>query len=84
MALATQKHLSVYVKTTETCNLNCYHCFTSGTNGAKIYFDPVRTANWVNQLDRDTIFYEFHGGEPMLASVESMMKFVELTKGEGV
>lgn len=84
MGLATQRHLSVYVKTTETCNLNCSHCFTSGINGAKIYFDPVRTANWVNQLDRDTIFYEFHGGEPMLASVESMRKFVELTKGEGV
>ena len=84
MGLATQKHLAVYVKTTETCNLDCSHCFTSGTNGAKIYFDPVRTANWVNQLDRDTIFYEFHGGEPMLASVDSMRQFVDLTKGEGV
>ena len=84
MALATQKHLSVYVKTTETCNLDCSHCFTSGSKGAKIYFDPVKTANWLNQLDRHSIFYEFHGGEPMLASVARMMKFVELTDGPNV
>ena len=32
--------IMVYVKTTETCNLNCDHCFTSGTRGAKIYFNP--------------------------------------------
>ena len=84
MGLATQRHLNVYIKTTETCNLNCSHCFTSGINGAKIYFYPVKTAAWVNQIYRDTIFYEFHGGEPMLASVSSLRKFVELTQGDGV
>ena len=66
MALATQKHLLVYVKTTETCNLNCSHCFTSGINGRKIYFDAKKTANWCNQLDTQDnhIHFEYHGGAP--------------------
>ena len=33
------KDLMIYLKTTETCNLNCAHCFTSGVNGRKIYFN---------------------------------------------
>lgn len=82
MQLATQKHLTVYVKTTETCNLNCSHCFTSGIHGKKIFFDPEKTAAWVNQLDADSIWYEFHGGEPMLAPVPLLRKFVELTDGD--
>ena len=67
------------MKTTETCNLNCEHCFTSGINGKKIYFNPVKTAKWVNQLKADSVWCEFHGGEPMLAPISSMRKFVELT-----
>jgi len=70
------------VKTTETCNLNCSHCFTSGISGQKIYFDPEATAAWVNQLTADSIWYEFHGGEPMLAPVSSLRRFVELTDGD--
>jgi len=82
MALATQKHLIVYVKTTETCNLNCSHCFTSGTNGRKIYFDPVKTANWCNGLDTgdNQIHFEYHGGEPMLAPIDDIMTFYNMTK----
>jgi MoaA/NifB/PqqE/SkfB family radical SAM enzyme len=36
-----------YLKTTETCQLNCKHCFTSGINGKKIYFDPFKTIDFV-------------------------------------
>lgn len=77
MVCTVQNNLSVYVKTTETCNLNCFHCFTSGTNGAKIYFDPVATADWVNQLSdgKKNCHFEFHGGEPMLAPVEDLWTF---------
>jgi uncharacterized radical SAM superfamily Fe-S cluster-containing enzyme len=42
--------LLFYIKTTETCNLNCAHCFTNGKNGRKIYFDPTRVASWLNKL----------------------------------
>lgn len=82
MALAIQKQLVVYVKTTETCNLNCKHCFTSGMNGRKIYFDHIKTANWCNQLDdgSNNIHLEYHGGEPMLAPVEHLREFYDITK----
>jgi radical SAM protein with 4Fe4S-binding SPASM domain len=70
-----------YLKTTETCNLNCSHCFTNGINGAKVYFDPVKVSNWIHEFHKekvkpgDSIHYEFHGGEPFLVPV-SQMKYV--------
>jgi radical SAM protein with 4Fe4S-binding SPASM domain len=70
------KEIMVYLKTTETCNLNCLHCFTSGSRGAKIYWDHVKTAEWLTELSKHLptkhAHLEFHGGEPFLASVESM------------
>lgn len=76
--------LMFYIKTTETCNLNCAHCFTSGKNGKKVYFDPVKVANWVNQVKElrpdANCHFEYHGGEPFLAKTEDMWKFYELTK----
>ena len=76
----------IYVKTTETCQLNCKHCFTNGINGAKIYFNPHKTADWVKRLHSeafnplDTMHFEFHGGEPFLAPVSHMRIFYEETK----
>lgn len=76
--------LYFYIKTTETCNLNCDHCFTNGKNGRKIYFDPEKVADWVNKLKeyrpQSTGHFEFHGGEPFLAPIEDMWKFYDLTK----
>lgn len=76
--------LMFYIKTTETCNLNCAHCFTNGKNGRKIYFDPERVAAWVNSLKDyrpdSTGHFEFHGGEPFLAPIEDLWKFYNLTK----
>lgn len=80
MVCTTTQSISVYVKTTETCNLNCFHCFTSGINGAKVYFDPVKTANWCNQLYDGKKFchFEYHGGEPMLAKTEDLLQFYDI------
>jgi radical SAM protein with 4Fe4S-binding SPASM domain len=76
--------LMFYIKTTETCNLNCAHCFTSGKNGKKIYFQPEKVARWVNSVKdyqpTATAHFEFHGGEPFLAPVSDMWKFYNLTK----
>lgn len=71
------KELLIYLKTTETCNLNCRHCFTNGTNGAKIYWDHVKVADWLKRLhtempDRPHVHLEFHGGEPFLADLDSL------------
>lgn len=67
-----------YLKTTETCNLNCKHCFTSGTSGPKIYWDFHNVARWVKEFTQtavglnDTLHCEFHGGEPFLADISEL------------
>jgi radical SAM protein with 4Fe4S-binding SPASM domain len=71
------KDLMIYLKTTETCNLNCRHCFTNGINGAKIYWDHIKVADWLKRLSVQTaasphVHCEFHGGEPFLADLNSM------------
>lgn len=71
------KEMMVYLKTTETCNLDCKHCFTSGSRGAKIFFNPIATVDWLQRLSQYTqdaphMHIEFHGGEPFLAPVASM------------
>jgi len=71
------KELQLYLKTTETCNLNCKHCFTNGTSGAKVYWNYLQVSDWIKQLsieipDARHVHCEFHGGEPFLVPVEQM------------
>jgi radical SAM protein with 4Fe4S-binding SPASM domain len=71
------KELMIYLKTTETCNLNCSHCFTNGTSGPKIYWDHIKVADWLARLNKESaesphVHCEFHGGEPFLADVSTM------------
>jgi len=71
------KELMVYLKTTETCQLNCKHCFTNGTNGKKIYFNVPKTIDWSHRLQKavptlGSAHVAFHGGEPFLAPVSDM------------
>ena len=78
-------NIQIYLKTTETCNLNCKHCFTSGSNGAKIFFNPDKTIAFIHRLKRDIPYLNavrimFHGGEPMLAPVEHMTDVYNSTK----
>lgn len=67
-----------YLKTTETCNLNCSHCFTNGINGAKVYWDVEKLTDWLHRFrneqgkENDTAHCEFHGGEPFLVPVQQM------------
>jgi radical SAM protein with 4Fe4S-binding SPASM domain len=68
---------SFYLKTTETCNLNCKHCFTSGTSGRKIYWDSKGVYQWLKRFrenvgENHTVHCEFHGGEPFLVPVKEM------------
>lgn len=70
---------TVYLKATETCNLNCAHCFTSGANGAKVYWDVQKTKDWITQLveqsdQRYRINFILHGGEAMLAPLEQLIE----------
>lgn len=76
--LLKPKDLVVYLKTTETCQLNCQHCFTNGSNGKKIYFNPELTIDWFKRLHEVCNTFNggtiiFHGGEPFLAPLEDML-----------
>jgi len=71
------KELSIYLKTTETCNLNCKHCFTNGSNGSKIYWNHTKVSDWLKRLqkalpDAPHVHLDFHGGEPFLADIETL------------
>ena len=71
------KSAMIYLKTTETCQLDCSHCFTSGSLGRKIYFDVDKTIDWFRRLkygipEIEDIHVEFHGGEPFLAPLDDM------------
>lgn len=66
------RDLIVYLKTTDSCQLNCDHCFTSGSNGKKGWFDVPQTIRFFRELKRvrpdfTAGHFSFHGGEPMLA-----------------
>ena len=79
------RNVQVYLKTTETCNLDCKHCFTSGSNGAKVFFNPNKTLNFLHRLARDVPHLEslrimFHGGEPMLAPLKDMREVHRYTQ----
>ncbi len=78
--------LMVYLKTTDTCNLNCNHCFTNGTNGRKGWFNTKDTITFFQKLKEYKPHYEnanisFHGGEPMLAPTELMFEVWESVNG---
>jgi radical SAM protein with 4Fe4S-binding SPASM domain len=71
------KELSIYLKTTETCNLNCKHCFTNGSNGSKIYWNHIKVADWLKRLKEQIpntphVHLDFHGGEPFLADIHTL------------
>lgn len=77
--------LIIYLKTTETCQLNCQHCFTNGKNGKNIYFKPEKVSKWFHNMEKfndkfNGIQVAFHGGEPMLAPVSDMRAVYESCK----
>lgn len=71
-----QRPVMFYLKTTETCQLNCKHCFTNGTDGQKIFFNVNDTLDFFSRLaevnPNVSGNISFHGGEPMLAPIENM------------
>lgn len=73
---------TVYVKTTETCNLNCKHCFTGGDRPPRYFLDIAKTKDWISRFkdhidENDDVHFELHGGEPFLAPVETLKEIVK-------
>ena len=82
MSFILSPSVNVYLKTTETCNLNCSHCFTSGSKGAKVFFNPEKTISFFSSLKSEAswiknIRFMFHGGEPMLAPLADLYQAYE-------
>jgi len=78
-------NIMIYLKTTETCQLNCKHCFTSGSNGRKIYFNKDKVIDWYKRLSETLPYIKgghtaFHGGEPFLVNPKEMMYVYEKCK----
>ncbi len=78
--------INVYLKTTDTCNLNCDHCFTSGSKGKKIFFNPDKSITFFKNLKSyaphiKDIRYIFHGGEPLLAPLKDLYAAYEGLNG---
>jgi radical SAM protein with 4Fe4S-binding SPASM domain len=77
-------NIQVYVKTTETCNLNCQHCFTSGSSGPKIYFNPQKVSQFIKDVvigkQLTSLRVVYHGGEPMLAPLNDLYDLYHKTK----
>lgn len=72
-------HRTVYLKTTDSCNLNCSHCFTNGNNPDKYFWDVEKTKDWISRYMQalpahDVVHFEFHGGEPMLAPLAQLIE----------
>ena len=75
------KNLQIYLKTTDTCNLNCAHCFTSGSEGKRVFFEPNTithsVSRLVDQYNLESINIVLHGGEPMLAPLDDLKKIIK-------
>jgi radical SAM protein with 4Fe4S-binding SPASM domain len=71
----------LYIKTSDTCNLNCDHCFTNGRSGSKVKWDPFKTAQWLKEYIAETNEENYllilHGGEPMLADIDHLNWFYD-------
>lgn len=69
---------TIYVKTTDTCNLNCSHCFTSGRLGKNTPWDWQATQAWVEEYRQrhpGPLHLELHGGEPFLVPLATLEAF---------
>jgi len=78
-------NIMIYLKTTETCQLNCKHCFTSGSNGRKIFFNKDKVVDWYKRLSQQLPHIKgghtaFHGGEAFLVQPSEMMEVYERCK----
>lgn len=79
---------TVYLKTTDSCNLNCSHCFTSGNEVDRYFWQLPETRDWIQRYmdhipQSDVVHFELHGGEPMLAPLEQLIEMRDFLRTFG-
>lgn len=74
----------VYLKTTESCNLSCKHCFTGGNKPPRYFWNDEKLKDWITRVTgyfkEDNFHFEFHGGEPMLIPTKRIRDMAEHIK----
>lgn len=70
--------MKIYIKTTESCNLACKHCYIGEHRQKTAFFDEVKTVEWLkkyikdNNIQEEDLLISFHGGEPFLAPLDKL------------
>lgn len=64
----------IYIKTTESCNLHCQHCYIGDNRKKTNFFDEEETINWLKKhiVDEKDTLISFHGGEPFLCNLDKL------------
>lgn len=71
----------IYVKTTESCNLKCEHCYVQARCNTSQFFNSKETSNWIKKylqfynLEEKDLLISFHGGEPFLDDPQKLLDF---------
>lgn len=72
--------MKIYIKTTESCNLRCKHCYIGDNRSKKEMFNPNKVIQWIKdytqkwKIKEEDLYFSFHGGEPFLADLNDMQK----------
>lgn len=82
-----KEYLTIYLKPTEQCNLNCLHCYNK-IGDTKSILDLARLqkfltsmAGYYSKIDRDlSLEIVFHGGEPFLVGTEMLEQIMDMIK----
>lgn len=75
--------MKIYIKTTESCNLHCKHCYIGDNRLKTQMFDPNKTISWLKtyikkwKIEESSLYFSFHGGEPFLANLDDMKKICD-------
>lgn len=77
-----QRGLNIYLRVTESCQLNCDHCMTDGSEADPIIIDFEKAQDFLIQIyelnpEIPYIRVQLHGGEPLLVDAEKILNFSE-------
>ena len=73
----------IYIKTTESCQIHCKHCYIGDARLRKHFFNEIQTAKWIhkwieyNNFNEQDLLFSFHGGEPMICPTNKLKYICE-------
>lgn len=71
----------IYIKTTESCNLYCKHCYINDFKKNTSFFNQIQTKIWIQKylsyFNNEDILINFHGGQPFLCNLNKIQYICE-------